>query len=122
MTNKTKSRLAWVFAAVGVAFPLVLWIDEAGAQTPSTACEIIPGGFIECVVPAAEMPFLVPLTSNCRVLAQDDYAVTIRCTTGEVVEPKIVAGPTPVVKLPAKVKAKPTKKVKKHHKKRKKKR
>lgn len=83
----------------------------AYAQTPSKGCEVLPEGFIVCELPAAQRPFIGPLTLDCAIPREDEYSFTLRCRTDIGKEPKWVPGPKPVARLPAL--PKPTKKVKK---------
>lgn len=106
-------RLTAIVSGV-LATAAVFFVPKlAYAETPSKGCEILPEGFIVCELPAAQKPWIVPLTPDCAIIREDEYSLTLRCRINVGQEPKWVPGPTPVVNLP---KPKPTKKVKKKRK------
>ncbi len=84
------------------------------AETPSNGCEILPEGFIVCELPAAQKPWIVPLTPDCAIIREDEYSLTLRCRTEVGKKPTWVPGPKPVAHLPTLPKS--TKKVKKRKK------
>lgn len=81
------------------------------ALPPPSACEIQPG-FIECVLPAAQLQFMDPLPLDCQISEQGEYSFKLRCRTDiGTTDTRWIKGPTPVVHLPPL--PQPKKKVKK---------
>jgi hypothetical protein len=106
-------RLTAIVSGV-LATAAVFFVPKLGyAETPSKGCEILPEGFIVCELPAAQKPWIVPLTPDCAIIREDEYSLTLRCRINVGQEPKWVPGPKPVLNFP---KPKPTKKVKKKRK------